>query len=162
MLLEELVYWCARIGLIMGWLSAVLLAVSGRARDRWLWLVILCGIVFAVVRATRWNYGVLSAGRDALKVLNAYDDRILFKIALAAILAVALALTLWALRALNDTGRRLITLGVSLQSVLLLVETLSLDEMMPSLIMAQPGRYLAEGLFLLLVLMGVRAVGKRA
>ncbi|MFM7119857.1 MAG: hypothetical protein ACKOZX_06330 [Gammaproteobacteria bacterium] len=137
------------------------LAAVRRAQDRWFWWVMLSGVVFAIARATRWNYGVLAAGRYALKTFDAYDDRISLKIALAAMLAAALFGAVWALRAMEDIGRRLIVLGVGLQSSLLLVETLSLDEMMPAMLMSQPGRYLAEGSFLLLVFFGIRKLGSR-
>lgn len=155
--MNDAIYWTARVGLVLGWLAVAWAALPLRARQRAFVGVAVAALLFATMRALRWNYGLLLGARELLQAAGVYDDRIVGKLVVGALLVVAAALAAVALRRLGDRALRLCLVGVGLQAVLVLVETCSLDDAMPRWLMAQPGRYLAEGAFLALALVGVRA-----
>lgn len=160
--MNDAIYWTARVGLVLGWLAVVWAALPLRAAQRAFAGVAVAALLFASMRALRWNYGLLLGARELLQAAGVYDDRIVGKLVLGALLVVAAALAAVALRRLGDRARRTALLGVGLQAALVLVETCSLDDAMPRWLMAQPGRYLAEGGFLALAGLGVRAARRPA
>jgi hypothetical protein len=139
----DALYWATRVGLVLGWLAlAVHLWRSQRhgAACLALW--------FASVRAWPWNYLLLDAARAGLRALSVYEDRIAAKWALLTVLA-ALALValvvVWRRRGAANGLPVPAQLGLLAQSVLLAMETCSLDDWLPGWAVRQPGRYLLEG-----------------
>jgi hypothetical protein len=160
--MDDLVYWTARTLLVCGWLLVAVVGWRRRADRGWA-AIAVCAVVFASMRAFRWNYGLLDGARTLLQGAGFYDDRIVGKLVLGGLLLVAAVVALRAWWRVASSPLRIALLGVGLQASLLLVETCSLDDAMPRWLVAQPGRYLAEGAFLVLAALGAasRALARR-
>ena len=154
--MSDALYWTVRAALVVGWLAVGLSALRRRAAGGGWPGVAAAALLFASLRALRWNIGLLQIGRELLRKAGVYEDRFVLKIALAAMLALALAAALAALLRVRDRARRLALFGVAMQTALLGVETMSIGETYLSFATAQPGRYLAEGAFLACVALGLR------
>lgn len=150
--MSDLLYWWARAALVVGWIVVGLLALRGGRRRG----VAVAALLFASLRALRWNIGLLHLGRELLRKAGIYEDRFVLKISLATALALAVGAAVVALARVRDGARRLALLGVALQCALLGVETFSIGETYLSFATTQPGRYLAEAAFLACVAWGVR------
>ena len=156
-------YVLARIGLVCLWAWAAW-ACARRAGDwRAFWRgAAVAAVLFASMRALRWNYLLLDAARSGLRALGAYDERIWFKVALAVLLTVTL---LWALHAAGRLWRSKAAmacfLALLLQGTLLACETLSLDDALPRVLVTQPGRYLYEGTMVLVAILAARRPAAR-
>ena len=151
--MSDLLYWSARAALVVGWLAVGWSAL--RRGGNWKG-VAAAALLFASLRALRWNIGLLQIGRELLRKAGIYEDRFVLKVALATALALAVAaaaLVVWRLR---DARRRVALLGVVLQCALLGVESFSIGETYLSFVTTQPARYLAEGALLACVAWGVR------
>lgn len=159
--MNDAVYWSARVGLAVGWLL-VAIGCWRQAPPRGWRIAAVAAAVFASVRALRWNYGLLLGARELLFAAGVYDDRIVGKLALGALLVVAIAFAVVALRRVGAPALRTTLAGVALQAALVLVETCSLDDAMPRWTMQQPGRYLVEGAFLAISSFGVRRAMRTA
>lgn len=146
---NEILYWSARVLLVVAWLALALLAWRRRAAAGPPWAgVAATALVFASMRAWPYNYLLLEAARCVLRGLGVYDDRLVAKALLAVLLVAAIALAVRALRRARWAGATTIcTSAVALQGGLLAIETLSLDDALPSCLFAQPTRYLLEGSF---------------
>jgi len=149
------IYWASRLGLVVLWLVAAAAAGRRGASEREpAWWVASGGCLFlASVRGLRWNWILLDAVRGGLRSADLYEDRIWLK-ALLLILIVVLAA--WVARkTLAAWGRRggslgLCLTGVSLMMVITILETCSLDDLLPRPLFLLPGRYVLEyGLALL-------------
>jgi len=151
--MNDVVYWITRIALVAGWLLVATRVWRREPAHGWR-TVAVAAILFASMRALRWNYGLLEGGRALLRSTGTYDDRIVAKIVLGGLLAAATAAAVFLLRRIGDRALRTALLGTLLQVALVLVETCSLDDAMPRWLVTQPGRYLAEGAFLALALAG--------
>ncbi len=138
-----------RLGLVLLWslvcLVAALNAVRGR-RGFWKTCVGL-GALMVSLSLWRWHVGVLHAGQDVLKELGLYEDRVVVKVAILAVLLLAIGSTLWVWggrlwHAVHGSRMALLpTIGAVGYLVLL---TLSLDNFMPSFLAEQPGRFVTE------------------
>ncbi|MBM3973805.1 MAG: hypothetical protein FJ301_06855 [Planctomycetes bacterium] len=155
--MNDSIYWTARVALVLGWLAVAWASLPLRARQRAFTAVAVAALLFATMRALRWNYSLLLGARELLQATGVNDDRVVGKLIVGALLVAAAALAIVALRRLGDRALRMALLGVGLQAALVLVETCSFDDVMPRWLLAQPGRYLAEGSFLALAALGVRA-----
>jgi hypothetical protein len=147
-------YWCARIALVAAWLVLARWLWAERGAPGWRAGAIIAAL-FASMRAWPWNYELLEAARALLRAADVYEERLWFKIALAIVLAaiaVPLVRGIAAVRA--NVGALDARIGVGLQAALLAIETCSLDDAMPRWMMDQPGRYLLEGTFAGLALVG--------
>jgi hypothetical protein len=150
---SDLLYWSARAALVVGWLAVGWSAL--RRGGNWKG-VAAAALLFASLRALRWNIGLLQIGRELLHKAGIYEDRFVFKVALATALALAVAAAALAAWRLRDGRRRVALLGVVLQCALLGVETFSIGETYLAFVTTQPARYLAEGALLACVAWGVR------
>lgn len=149
-------YWAARAALVVGWL-AIAVAIRRRRLPGGLWRgVAAAALLFASLRAVRWNIGLLELGRELLRASGVYDDRMVLKVALATLLALAVGAALACLLRVRASERRVALLAVALQCALLGVETFSIGEAYLAFATTQPGRYLAEGAFLAGVAWSVR------
>ena len=156
----DLLYWTARFGLVAAWTVVAVLAwrPQGRARNVWLGYSALA-LVYASMRAWRWNYVLLERARGLLRRFEVYDDRIWFKLVVAVALVLVLVVILRSMRRIaREPAALLCGVGMALQGTLLAIETLSLDDFIPRLLVQQPVRYLAEGSFAVIAL---AAVGRR-
>lgn len=140
-----MLYWGTRIALVAVWLVVAL--------RTWPRAVAVCALVFASVRAFPWNYWLLEAARSGLRAIGIYEDRLWVKIVLAVVL-VLVACTV-AGRVLRHASSPLLRAGIGLHATLLAIETCSLDDALPTFCVTQPGRYLLEGAFASLALVGV-------
>lgn len=162
----DALYWATRVGLVLGWLALALNLWRAQRRG-----AACLALWFASVRAWPWNYLLLDAARAGLRALSVYDDRIVAKWVLLALLAAS------ALAALVVVWRRrgaanglplpaqlglLVQLGLLAQFVLLAMETCSLDDWLPGWAVRQPGRYLLEGAALCLAWWGYRSRARSA
>lgn len=152
--MNEILYWSARVLLVAAWLALALLAWRRRAVAGPLWGgIAAAALAFASMRAWPWNYLLLEAARFALRGLGVYDDRLVAKALLAVLLVAAIALGARALRRVHWVlATTICASAVALQGCLLAIETLSLDDALPSCLFAQPTRYLLEGSFASLAL----------
>jgi hypothetical protein len=156
---DETLYWTARSGLIALWIAVCVLAWRRGARGT-------AGLaaVYASLRVQSWNFELLNLGRTGLRELGVYDQRIVPKIVLAVILSAVVAWVLWRRLRTAPPGRRPASwppfLALLLQGLLLISETVSLDDFLPRWLMTQPGRYLFEGTMAAVALVGIRSRGE--
>jgi hypothetical protein len=152
------VYWTTRLVLIVLWLATAVAASRASARGAGIGRVV---VVFAVgaasCRAWPWNYFVLDGGRSLLQLAGLHADRAWFKLGLG--VALVLAAVVLAARFLRSPRRRgsaaiVCLVGAGVHAVLLCMETLSLDDALPTPMTRQPGRYLCEGVCALAALVG--------
>jgi hypothetical protein len=152
---DGILYWTARSGLVALWIAACVLAWRRGARGT-------AGLaaVYASLRVQSWNFDLLNLGRAGLRELGVYDQRIVPKIILAVILTALVTWVLWRRVRTAPSGRRSATwpafLALLLQGLLLISETVSLDDFLPRWLMTQPGRYLFEGTMAAVALAGIR------
>lgn len=153
----DLLYWTTRLGLVAAWLLVAVLAWRrSSARGVWLGYSALA-LVFASMRAWRWNYALLEGARWVLKRAGVYDDRIWFKLLVAIALVLLLIVVVRGMRLiLREPASLICGFGMGLQGLLLAIETLSLDDFIPQLLVQQPVRYLAEGSFAMIALAAAR------
>jgi len=145
--MPEALYWTTRAALVAAWLLVGW--QSWQRRPQWpgLWLTAaLAATVFASMRAWPWNYWLLQAARACLRAVGVYDDRIWFKAVLAVALLLVIVFAVRRMQRLSHNPAALgCCIGLALQALLLAIETLSLDDLLPAAIERQPGRYLTEG-----------------
>lgn len=145
----DLLYWGVRLLLVVMWLVVALRAWHRRCNVRSVWLGFSAlALVFASMRAYRWNYALLEGARSLLRGAGVYDDRAWIKL----VLAVALILFTFVAarrvrRILREPAALLCGVALGLQGTLLLIETMSLGDFVPQWFLQQPIRYLAEGCF---------------
>ncbi len=145
----DLLYWGVRLLLVVMWLVVALQAWQRRCTLRTVWLgCSALALVFASVRACRWNYALLEGARRLLSGAGVYSDRAWIKL----VLVVALILFIFVAarrvrRAIREPAALMCSVGLGMQGTLLLVETMSLDDFVPQWFLQQPVRYLAEGCF---------------
>lgn len=153
--MADTIYWIARSALVLAWLG-VAWAAWRRPTRGLRWRGIACwALVVATMRAWPWNYELLLLARRVMLAAGVYDDRIWGKVALgAAVFCIVLAAIL-RLRHVRDGAVALVLLGLGLQTVLLAIETFSIEAMLPAALVQQPGRYLLEGSFAACALIGV-------
>lgn len=157
--MHDLLYWLCRITLVLTWLLVAALAGRRHAEGRAVWLgCALAALLFASMRAVTWNYLLLEAGRALLRSGGVYDERFWFKLLLAVLLAAGLLLLVVALRRVSAPRAALLcAVGILLHGALLGIETFSLDDALPRWLLAQPGRYLYEGLAAAIALLAARS-----
>jgi len=145
--MTDVLYWTTRAALVMAWLLVGWRSWQRRAQWRGLWIgAAMAAMVFASMRAWPWNYWLLEAARAGLRAIGVYDERIWFKALLAVALFLAMVFATRRIRRLaHDPVAFGCCLGLGLQALLLVIETLSLDDLLPNVIERQPGRYLTEG-----------------
>lgn len=151
-------YWTTRIALVVAWLLIARRALGRRSVWPGLAVAIaIAALLFASLRAVTWNYAALEAARGALRAAGVYGQHGRWKLALAAALLVAGA-ALWArVRRIAPDRRALICAAVVLlQGILIGIETISLDDVLPRVVTHQPGRYLVEGGLAALALWALR------
>jgi hypothetical protein len=148
-----------RVGLTVAW-SLVAIAAIWNAR-RWSaarWYV--CAGLAAGLASTSvwmWHVGLLRFGQRSLRSLGLYEGRLALKVVLAIVLlfgfiATARLLGASVRRKLRGTGRALVPTTLAVAYVALL--TLSLDDFMPRVIAAPPGRFVIEFGLAALALLG--------
>lgn len=155
-----------RIGIIALWCLVALLA--GRKARRggpalW-WGCVLVAAALATREHWEWNRTLYQAGRDWLREQGWYRDRVVFKVALGAALALVVGWVAW------RAGKRWRSLGTDLRLVLLPMAaqvlyftalSLSVDVWIPRAIARPPGRtvlgYSLAGLCVLGTLLPARA-----
>lgn len=151
-------YWTTRIALVAAWLLLAWRAY-GRRRD-WGGLaaaVAFAAVLFASVRAYKWNYAVLEAARRALRAAGVYEGRVGWKLALGGALLCAGVLLWRCVRRAAPEPRAIVCVAAMLlQAALLGIETFSLDDALPRVMKDQPGRYLIEGSCVALALWALR------
>ena len=151
--MSDALYWIIRVLLAGGW--CVCACRAWTRREEWPRIWVCCAVLsvlFASLRAYSWNYDVLAAARSALGASGFYEDRAYWKAILALGLVAVIVVGLRRRKLLaRHRNVRMCIIGLSLQAALLAVETLSLDDAMPQIILKQPGRYLLEAAFLGLV-----------
>jgi len=142
-------YWIARVGLVALWLGVAWAAWrrAGRTkRPRWR-IIAGLAVLLATARAVRWNWDLLAVARELLRQVGLYEQRAWVKAALLLLLLVALAAVVaWLVRAARAEGA---AFGVAMVAavaigVVVAAGTFSLDELLPGVLMRQPGRYLLE------------------
>ncbi|MFM1872249.1 MAG: hypothetical protein RL398_1671 [Planctomycetota bacterium] len=156
----DALYWATRVGLVLGWLA--LAAHLWRSQRRGAACLVLW---FASVRAWPWNYLLLDAARAGLRALSVYDNRIVAKWSLLAVLAASALVALvvvWRRRGAANGLPVPAQLGLLAQFVLLAMETCSLDDWLPGWAVRQPGRYVLEGGALCLAWWGYRSRARSA
>lgn len=145
----DLLYWIVRLVLVAMWVIVALQAWQRRCTVRTVWLgYSALALVFASVRACRWNYALLEGARGLLRRAGLYNDRIWFKLILLVALIVFIFVAARRMRRLlHEPAALLCGVGLGMQGTLLLIETMSLDDFVPRWFFQQPVRYLAEGCF---------------
>jgi len=145
-----MIYWTARIFLVLLWLGVAVRAWRERGGgDRAPWRILAgIGLVLASIRAVLWNWHLLEAARALLRMAGLYEIRLRFKIVVFLGLLVGAAWVVrWYGRAVRREGGRLaVSLGIALlMAIFIMICTCSLDAVVPRVLLQQPGRYLFEG-----------------
>lgn len=145
----DLLYWSVRVALVAMWVVVALQAWRRWCSVRSVWLGFsVLALVFASMRSYRWNYALLEGARGMLRDAGVYSDRTWIKVALAVALIAFICMAVSKMRrVVRDPAALLCGAGLGLQAVLLLVETMSLDDYVPQFCLQQPLRYLAEACF---------------
>jgi hypothetical protein len=157
--MADLVYWIARLTLVGAWILVASCALLWRSRvaGPW-WSCASAAAVFATLRAWPWNYGLLDVARSLLRYCGAYEERFWSKVVLAGALVLLVTSCVRGLRRwAHEPAVIGCCAGLGLQGVLIAIETLSLDEVLPGWLLRQPVRYLAEGCFVCVALIALRA-----
>jgi len=132
----------------LGWtVAAVGFLIAGRGRGAARLFgasgaSLLAGCAFA-----RWHVVLWQRTRGALRELGLYDERAVFKVAIALGLALGAGLSLRRLRRLSPPARAPLV-AVAAALAYLLAQTAFLDDLLPVALARPPGRYALEGAFL--------------
>ena len=146
-----------RWGLGLGWLLVGLACFVRRGQAPALRTGLgLLALGLSSIALFRWNMTLLRAGQSWLHESGLYEQRILFKLAIAALLIVALFVlaVLWRRVARGISGHGTLLCGLGLGSLFVLSLTLSLDNFMPGFIADPPGRFVVEYFAIALALAG--------
>ena len=154
----DILYWTVRLTLVATWVVVAVRAWQWRSTVRRVWLgYSALALLFASMRAWRWNYALLDAARGVLKRAGVYDDRIWFKLILAVGLILFLVVVARVMRRImRERAALLCGVALGMQGTLLCIETMSLDDFIPQWFWQQPVRYLVEGCFAAVALVALR------
>ncbi|MCP3915676.1 MAG: hypothetical protein GY711_08985 [bacterium] len=148
-----------RLGLVAIW-SLVMLTAGWKAwrlqAPRWYFCAALAGML-ASIALWRWHVRLLRFGQRTLRDLGVYESRMVVKVAIVVLLVFGTVVFLrfaggWLRRALGGTGAALVPTVAA--AVFLALLTLSLDDFMPRLVSAPPGRFVIEYALALAALLG--------
>ena len=161
-------YWITRVTLVVMWTAVAVIAFRQRSRRPLSYILAAASAaLYASLRASSWNFNVLEGGRSILRALGVYEDRLWIKIPWGIIVIIALVVVLRRLRLQTRSIPRLPRIalaGLLGQGLLILSETTSLDDGLPSWLLQQPGRYMFEVTMAGLALVGLvkgRILGAR-